>query len=79
MQHALNLIREVGLHFGRFLEAVGRFFHKSISDFRQDLHPGHRRPGIDFTKLHFGLKLFGLIFNLKFLANFHRKTTYIYK
>jgi hypothetical protein len=34
--------------------------------------------GIDFTKLHFGRKICGQIFILKFRKNYHPKTT-IYK
>jgi hypothetical protein len=34
------------------------------------------QPGIDFTKLHFGRKLFGQIFPPHFLDSFHTKTKY---
>jgi hypothetical protein len=36
---------------------------------------GVRKAGIDFTKLHFGRKLFGQIFILKFWTNLQPKKT----
>jgi hypothetical protein len=60
-----------------FFECFQVFRHIAVGGHVAGLHAlsGQGQPGIDFMNIHFGRKLFGYFFILKFWAKLHPKTT----